>query len=162
MQTAESQLMTAQQTIATQEQMLKEQEYMKREQNVKEGEPTPSTSSYRVGGTYTIDKFLKLKALSYMKGKQIKKEKADVDDDDDDDQVIIVEDEVLETKKQVVRYIPKVVPEVENLVLVPTQPKKSTKLHTSTLGPVHEKLQDPRKFYCDRCPSVHKRKDELE
>ena len=56
----------------------------------------------------------------------------------------------------------KVVPEVENLVLVPTQPKKSTKLRTSTLGPVHEKLQDPRKFYCDRCPSVHKRKDELE
>ena len=43
-----------------------------------------------------------------MKGKQIKKEKADVDDDDDDDQVIIVEDEVFETKKQVVRYIPKV------------------------------------------------------
>ena len=76
--------------------------------------------------------------------------------------MIIVEDEVLETKKQVVRYIPKVVPEVENLVLVPTQPKKSMKLYTSTLGPVHEKLQDPRKFYCNRCPSVHKRKDELE
>ena len=87
---------------------------------MKEGEPTPSTSSYRVGGTSTIDKFLKPKALSYLKGKQIKKEKADVDDDDNDDQVIIVEDEVLETKKQVVRYIPKVVPEVKNLVLVPT------------------------------------------
>ena len=96
-----------------------------------------------------------------MKGKQIKKEQVDVPDDDDD-QVIIVEDGVLETKKQVVRYIPKVVPEVDNLVLVPTQPIKSTKLHTSKLGPVHEKLQDPRKFYCDRCPSVHKRKDELE
>ena len=64
--------------------------------NVKEGEPTPSTSSYRVGGTYTIDKILKLKALSYLKGKQIKKEKADVDDDDE---VIIVEDEVLGNKK---------------------------------------------------------------
>ena len=76
--------------------------------------------------------------------------------------MIIVEDEVLETKKQVVRYIPKVVPEVKNLVLVPTQPKNSMKLRTSTLGPVHEKLQDPRKFYCDRCPSVHKRKDEPE
>ena len=74
--------------------------------------------------------------------------------------MIIVEDEVLETKNQVVRYIPKVVPEVENLVLVPTQPKKSTKLRTTTLGPVHEKLQDPRKFYCNRCPSVHRRKDE--
>ena len=159
LQTAESQLITAQQTIATQERMLKEQEYMKHERNVKEGEPTPSTSSYRVGGTYTIDKILTPKALSYLKGKQIKKEKADVDDDDE---VIIVEDEVFETKKQVVRYIPNVVPEVENLVLVLTQPKKSTKLRTSTLGPVHEKLQDPRKFYCDRCPSVHKRKDELE
>ena len=76
---------------------------------MKEGEPTPSTSSYRVGGTYTIDKILTPKALSYLKGRQIKKEKADVDDDDE---VIIVEDEVLETKKQVVRYIPKVVPEV--------------------------------------------------
>ena len=42
--------------------------------------------------------------------------------------LIIVEDEVLETKKQVVRYIPKVVPEVENLVLVPTQPKKINKI----------------------------------
>ena len=82
--------------------------------------------------------------------------------DDDNDQVIIVEDEFLETKKQVVRYIPKVVPEVENLFLVPTQPKKSMKLHASTLGPVHEKLQDPRKCYCNRCPSIHKRKDELE
>ena len=91
--------MTAQQTIATQERMLKEKEYMKRERNVKEGEPTPSTSSYRVGGTSTIDKFLKPKALSYLKGKQIKIEKVDVDNDDDDDQVIIVEDEVLETKK---------------------------------------------------------------
>ena len=151
MQTAESQLITAQQTIATQERMLKEQEYMKRERNVKEGEPTPSTSSYRVGGTYTIDKILTPKALSYLKGKQIKKEKADVDDDE----VIIVEDEVLVTKEQVVRYIPKVVPEVENLVLVPTQPKKSTKLRTSTLGPVHEKLQDSRKFYCDRYVPVY-------
>ena len=65
--------------------MLKEQEYMKCERNVKEDEPTPSTSSYRVGGTSTIDKFLKQKALSYLKGKQIKKEKVDVDDDDDDD-----------------------------------------------------------------------------
>ena len=53
-------------------------------------------------GTYTIDKILTPKALSYLKGKQIKKEKADVDDDDE---VIIVEDEVSETKKQVVRYI---------------------------------------------------------
>ena len=53
--------------------MLKEQEYMKRERNVEEGEPTPSTSSYRVGGTSTIDKFLKPKALSYLKGKQKKK-----------------------------------------------------------------------------------------
>ena len=45
-------------------------------------------------------------------------------DDDDDDQVIIVEEgEVLEQKK-IFRYVPKVVPEVENLVLVPTQPKK--------------------------------------
>ena len=79
---------------------------------MKEGEPISSTSSYRVDGTYTIDKILTPKALSYLKGKQIKKEKADVDDDE----VIIVEDEVLETKKQVVRYIPKVVPEVENLV----------------------------------------------
>ena len=55
MQTAESQLMTAQQTIATQERMLKEQEYMRYERNVKEGEPTASTSWYRVDGTYTIE-----------------------------------------------------------------------------------------------------------
>ena len=159
LQTAESQLMSAQQTIATQERMLKEHEYMNHEQNVKEGQPSPSTSTYRVGGTYMIDKFLKLKALSFLKGKEMKKEKVEVADDDDD-QVIIVEDEVLE-QKQVFRYVPKVVPEVENLVLVPTQPKKSTKLHTLTLGPVHEKLQDPRKFYCNRCPSEHKRKDEI-
>ena len=72
----------------------------------------------------------------------------DVDDDDDDDQVIILEEEVSE-KKQIFRYVPKVMPEVENLVLVPTQPKKSTKLRSLILGPVHEKLQDKTKFYCD-------------
>ena len=149
LQTAESQLMTAQKTIATQERMLKEHEYMNSERKIQRGQPTPSTSTYKVGGTSTIDKFLKLKALSYLQGQQIKKEKVeDVDDDDDDDQVIIVEEEVSE-KKQIFRYVPKVVPEVENLVLVPTQPKKSTKLCTSKLGPVHEKLQDKTKFYCD-------------
>ena len=35
-------------------------------------------------------------------------------------------------------------------------------MHTSILGPVHEKLRDPKIFYCDRFPSEHKRKDELE
>ena len=49
--------MTAQQTIATQERMLKEQDYMKRERNVKEGEPTPSTSSYRVVGLIPLTRF---------------------------------------------------------------------------------------------------------
>ena len=163
LQTAESQLMTAQKTIATQDRMLREQDYMKSERKMQRGQPTPSTSTYKVGGSGTIDNFLKPKGLTYLQGKAIKKEKVDDDDDndDDDDQVIIVEEEVSE-KKQIFRYVPKVVPEVENLVLVPTQPKKSTKLRTSKLGPVHEKLQDKTKFYCDRCPSVHKRKDELE
>ena len=126
---------------------------------MKPSQPIPSTSTYRVGGSGTIDNFLKPKGLAYLQGKAIKKEKVD-DVDDDDDQVIIVEDELSE-EKQIFRYVPKVMPEVENLVLVPTQPKKSTKLCTLKLGPVHEKLQDKTKFYCDRCPSVHERKDEL-
>ena len=96
----------------------------------------PSTSR---GGT--IDNFLSLKALKYMP-KCVKKEPTEVEEEEDDD-VVITE---VTQKTETVKYIPKAVPGIENLVLVPVPKSKTTAKRSSKAGPVLENLQDPRGF----------------
>ena len=65
-----------------------------------------------------------------------------------------------EVPPEKVFYVLKQVPEVENLVLVPARVKKGTSLRTLVRGPVREKLQDPRLFYCNKCEAKYTTRDE--
>ena len=59
------------------------------------------------------------------------------------------------------RYIPKVVPGVENLVLMEVQ-KPQGSGRRSAKGPLVPKgRQDPKRYYCDSCDSNYNRPDEL-
>ena len=84
----------------------------------------------------TIDNLLSLKALKYMP-KCVKKEPTEEEDDD----VVITE---VTQKTETVKYIPKAVPGIENLVLVPVPKSKTTAKRSSKVGPVPENLQDPK------------------
>ena len=46
-------------------------------------------------------------------------------------------------------------------ILVERPSRSSTRLRTSTEGPVPKDKQDPRRHYCDKCPCNYTRKDEL-
>ena len=91
----------------------------------------PSTS-VKTGGAGTIDNFLKPDALSFLQ--RVKPEVVEIKDDD----VVIAEhipglstSSQPEVPPEKVFYVPKQVPEVKNLVLVPARVKKGTSLRTS-------------------------------
>ena len=62
---------------------------------------------------------------------------------------------------QTTRYIPKVVPGVENLVLMEVQKPKGVGRRSAKGPPVPKARQDPMRFYCDNCDSNYNRADEL-
>ena len=80
--------------------------------------------------------------------KCVKKEPTEGEEEEDDD-VVITE---VTQKTETVKYIPKAVP-------VPKS--KTTAKRSSKAGPVPENLQDPKRFYCDKCESHYKQPDEL-
>ena len=57
-------------------------------------------------------------------------------------------------------YLPKQVPESQNLILVPAHMKKTTTLRAST-RPVPEELQDDHLHYCKKCEAKYTTRDEL-
>ena len=57
-------------------------------------------------------------------------------------------------------YLPKQVPESQNLILVPARMKKTTTLRAST-RPVPEELQDDHLHYCKKCEAKYTTRDEL-
>ena len=62
---------------------------------------------------------------------------------------------------QPTRYIPKVVPGVENVVLMEVQKPKGVGRWSAKGPPVPKARQDPTRFYCDSCDSHYNRADEL-
>ena len=98
-----------------------------------------STSSRRG----TIDKILKPSSLRFLPC--VKKEK-----EEEDDEVVITG--VTETA-QPSRYIPKVVPGVENLVLMEVQKPQGSGRRSAKGPPVPKGRQDPKRYYCDSCDS---------
>ena len=117
----------------------------------------PSTS----GGAGRIDKYLTGKGMSYLP-ESVKKELADIEISEDvqptEEDVIITE---VTKKTETVKYIPTKVPRIENFVLVQAPKMKSTAKRSSVAGPIAKALQDPTKFYCDKCPCFYTRPDEL-
>ena len=111
----------------------------------------PSTSS----GAGTIDKILKPSALKFLSC--LKKEK-ETKEEQEDDEVMITE---VTEAAQTTRYIPKVVPGVENLVLMEVQKPKGVARRSAKGPPVPKARQDPMHFYCDNCDSNYNRADEL-
>ena len=116
------------------------------------------------GGAGTIDKFLRPSALSFLTKcvkKEPKEEQEDGDDDDGDDE----EEEVIVTevtqKTETVKYLPKSVAGLENLVLVPLPTTKGTSKRSSKGPPVPKGRQDPKRFYCNQCECNYNRPDEL-
>ena len=119
--------------------------------------PKPSTTR----GAGRIDKYLSTKGLTYLPP-DVKKELSEMITDEDvqqsEEDVIITE---VTKKTETVKYIPTKVPGIENFVLVQAPKTKSTVKRSSAVGPVSKKLQDPTKFYCDKCPCFYTRPDEL-
>ena len=121
---------------------------------------TMSTSSrfkkpIATGGAGTIDKFLSAKGMRFMPKCLVKQEPTEEEEDED---VMITE---VTKKTETVKYLPKAVPGIENLVLVQVPKSKTTAKRSSKAGPVPEDLQDPKRFYCDKCEAHYKRPDEL-
>ena len=92
------------------------------------------------------------KGLTYLP-ESVKKELADIEISEDvqptEEDVIITE---VTKKTETVKYIPTKVPGIENFVLVQAPKTKSTAKRSSVAGPVAKSLEDPTKFYCDKCP----------
>ena len=92
----------------------------------------------------------------------MKKELANIEISEDvqptEEDVIITE---VTKKTETVKYIPTKVPGIENFVLVQAPKTKSTAKRSSVAGPIAKALQDPTKFYCDKCPCFYTRPDEL-
>ena len=116
------------------------------------------------GGAGTIDKFLRPSVLSFLTKcvkKEPKEEQEDGDDDDGDDE----EEEVIVTevtqKTETVKYLPKSVAGLENLVLVPLPTTKGTSKRSSKGPPVPKGRQDPKRFYCNQCECNYNQPDEL-
>ena len=116
---------------------------------------TMSTSSrfkkpIATGGAGTIDKFLSAKGMRFMPKCLVKQEPTEEEEDED---VMITE---VTKKTETVKYLPKAVPGIENLVLVQVPKSKTTAKRSSKVGPVPENLQDPKRFYCDKCEAHYK------
>ena len=128
-----------------QSQQQQRQEWHQQSTTVKQ---KPSTS----GGAGRIDKYLSGKGLTYLP-ESVKKELADIEISEDvqptEEDVIITE---VTKKTETVKYIPTKVPGIENFVLVQAPKTKSTAKRSSVAGPVAKSLEDPTKFYCDKCP----------
>ena len=96
--------------------------------------------------------------MSYLP-ESVKKELADIEISEDvqptEEDVIITE---VTKKTETVKYIPTKVP---GIVLVQAPKTKSTAKRSSVAGPIAKALQDPTKFYCDKCPCFYTRPDEL-
>ena len=76
--------------------------------------------------------------------------------DGEEDEVI-----VMEVTQKTVKYLPKSVAGLENLVVVPL-PKMKGSSKRSSKGPLVPKgRQDPKRFYCDQCKCNYNRPDEL-
>ena len=112
------------------------------------------------GGAGTIDKILRPSALHFLT-KCVKKEPEEEQEDDngdgdgeEDDKVIVTE---ITQKTETVKYLPKSVAGLENLVLVPL-PKTKGSSKRSSKGPLVPKgRQDPKRFYCDQCKCNYNR-----
>ena len=65
----------------------------------------------------------------------MKPEVVEIKDDD-----VVIAEHIPGVPPEKVFYVPKQVPEAENLVLVPARVKKGTSVRTSVRGPVPEKL----------------------
>ena len=121
--------------------------------------PKASTS----GGAGTIDKFLRPSALRFLT-KCVKKEPEEEQEDDkgdgdgEEDKVIVTE---VTQKTETVKYLPKSVAGLENLVLVPLPKMKGSSKRSSKGPPVPKGRQDPKRFYCDQCECNYNRPDEL-
>ena len=127
----------------------------------------PSTS-----GRGVLEKYVPAHLLKYIPSRS-KPEGEDiitVDDVDDQDKQsveegIVEESEVLVTsvtkKTETVKYIPKIVPGVQNVVLIEAPKTKTTAKRSSKAGPVPEELQDKTKFYCKKCPCNYRNRDDL-
>ena len=107
-----------------------------------------------LSGRGTIDKILNPSPLRFLPC--VKKEKEE--EEEEDDEVVITG--VTETA-QPSRYIPKVVPGVENLVLMEVQKPQGSGRRSAKGPPVPKARQDPKRYYCDSCDSNYNRPDEL-
>ena len=133
--------------------------------------------SFKMDGYGTIDNYLKPEALSFLH--RAKQETPNIQEGD----VVISEEipeistsrinvPVLPSQLQISEreqqepaiqknvYLPKQVPESQNLILVPARMKKTTTLQAST-RPVPEELQDDRLHYCKKCEAKYTTRDEL-
>ena len=139
-QQQEKALLQQQQTINYQQCMLQDQQGQQSSTRAQEVVACSSTSthgsvlpgtSFRTGGAGTIDKFLKPSALGFLH--RVKPEVVEIKDDD----VIAENIPGLSTSSQPevspekMLYLPKQIPETENLVLVPAHVKKGTSLQSS-------------------------------
>ena len=123
------------------------------------GKQKPSTS--RCAGT--IDNFLSPKGMTYLPP-DVKKDITENVELSEDVTETVEEDVIITevTKKtETVKYIPTKVPGIENYVLVQAPRTKTTAKRSSVAGPIPEKLRDPAKFYCEKCPCFYTRPDEL-
>ena len=123
------------------------------------GKQKPSTSRR----ASTIDNYLSAKGITYLPP-DVKKditEKVQISEDFTE----TVEEDVIITevtkKMETVKYISTKVPGIENYVLVQAPRTKTTVKRSSVAGPVPEKLRNPVKFYCEKCPCFYTRPDEL-
>ena len=133
--------------------------------------------SFKTGGYGTIDNYLKPDALSLLH--RVKQETPDIQEDD-----VVISEEIPEVSTSRINvpvlpsqlqiseqeqqepsieknvYLPKQVPESQNLILVPARMKKTTTLRAST-RPVPEKRQDDRLHYYKKCEAKYTTRDEL-
>ena len=165
----EQKLARQQQEIIRQQEILlqnQEQHILKQETRIRRMEEqklqpqqpfsqTMSTSSrfkkpIATGGVGTIDKFLSAEGMRSLPKCLVKQEPTEEEEDED---VMITE---VTKKTETVKYLPKAVPGIENLVLVQVPKSKTTAKRSSKAGPVPENLQDPKRFYCDKCEAHYK------
>ena len=131
--------------------------------------------SFKMGGYGTIDNYLKPEALSFLH--RAKRETPSIQEDNVviseeipkvstarinvlPSQLQIQEPEQQESAIQKNVYLPKQVPESQNIILVPARMKKTTSLQAST-KPVPEEFRDDRLHYCEKCEAKYTTRDEL-
>ena len=133
--------------------------------------------SFKMGSYGTIDNYLKPDALSFLH--RTKQETPRIQEDDVviseeipevstarinvpvlPSQLQIQEPEQQESTIQKNVYLPKQVPESQNLILVPAHMKKTTSLRAMP-RPVPEELREDNLHYCEKCEAKYTTRDEL-